>query len=437
MYALFSSLVAKAIVFAAGLIAGAIGFPGTAIISKVPEPVFVLVSLSSSDTSRAQHSSSSSETKKASKTITVTITDEGISIEGNEALKRKIEAKKLAEMSEKLEIEARKLEEMGQKIDTEVRAKLEAMPESIRVAILKEGDTDRFKRFETSDIVRWGEDVKVDTDELVTGDIVTIRGDIEIEGKVTGDVVAIMGKVALGPESIVNGDVVCIFGTLVREEGSIVRGETAVVGKSIKNRQGTVFPFGSFAEGIIGGFVRIGLFIVGIFVVLLLVFFIPGRMSAAAQYEIRSFLKSFGAGLLIFFGGIVIVAILAVIFAVTIIGIPLAILVVLSFLALLIIGYSVCAIALGSFLYRKTGMQTDSVFLAAILGLFLLAIWNIVGAFVGINPLLSPFGSVLSAIGSIAQFVAVVAGTGAFVLSKAGSRSTGGKASVLEENRTA
>ena len=200
-----------------------------------------------------------------------------------------------------------------------------------------EDDAGRYARVRGSDVVQFGQDIAVEANELVNGNVVSIASDIRIDGKVTGDVAAIFGSVSLGPEAIVSGEVVSIFGSVEREDGSVIRGETAVIGGGCGGR-GLVYPITAFGESVIGGVAKIVAFIIGILLMLILVFFMPGRMRRAADFTGGSFLKSAAMGLLLFFGGLVLVVILAIILAITIVGIPVAILLVLSFAALLGIG---------------------------------------------------------------------------------------------------
>jgi hypothetical protein len=270
-----------------------------------------------------------------------------------------------------------------------------------------------------SDIVQIGKRIFIGPNELVNGDVVAIGSNIDIEGKVMGDVAAIFGSVDLAPTAIVNGEVVSVLGRVNRKDGSIVRGEIAVIGGHRHN--GLVFPIGPFGEGLFGAGAKVVFFIIGVLLMLIVLYFIARRMTAAGDYLSGSFLKSFGAGLLILFAGSILVVIISIILAITIIGIPVAVLLVLSFIALLVIGYFVGALALGSFVCRKCNMESDSVYLHGIIGIFLLAILGIIASFMFFAPWMGPFRAMLRVFGAIAGFLAVTAGVGAFILSRGGS----------------
>jgi len=64
------------------------------------------------------------------------------------------------------------------------------------------------------DLVRVLSPIHVPADQVIQGDVVSIVGNITIEGEVTGDVVSIIGNIEIGDGSIVYGDVVNIVGSL-------------------------------------------------------------------------------------------------------------------------------------------------------------------------------------------------------------------------------
>lgn len=340
--------------------------------------------------------------EKASK---ITITDEGIQIEAEDGSERVI-----------LDIDAKKLDNLDRKIS----AQIEDLPESL-AAVFGEDEDKRFFHVKGSDVVQFGKKIVIGPDELVNGDVVSIGGDIIIEGKVMGDVAAIFGSVDLGETAIVNGEVVSILGEVDREDGSVVRGETAVIGR--QHRSGLVFPIGPFGESVGGAIAKVVLFIIMLLLMLLVFYFIAPRMANAAAHASGSFLKSFGVGILVAISGTVLVTVLAIILAITIVGIPVAVLLVLSFVALFVLGYFVSALALGSFVARKFNVEQESVFVHGFIGIFLLSILGIIAAFLFFNPWMGPARVLLRVVGGLANFVAVMTGVGAFILSKGGGLS--------------
>ena len=369
-------------------------------------PVVALSVRASRDTSAAVRS------PKEEKPVKITITDEGIKI-GTEGKDKVI-----------LELDSDKLK----KIDREVLEHLENLPESLDT-VFGETEDKRFYRVKGSDLVQIGRKIVVAKDELVNGDVVTICSDVIVEGKVMGDVAAIFGNVELGPDAIVNGEVVSILGNVSREDGAVVRGEIAVIGGHHPHR-GLTFHWGP--EGMIGAATKIGVFIISILLILIVLYFISERLTKASAYVGESFLKSFGVGLLVLFAGTVFIVMVSVILAITIVGIPVAVLLVLSFVALFVLGYFVAALALGRFVGKKLNLESKSVYLQGIMGLFLLAILGIIASFMFINPYLGPIRVTLRVFGALINFVAVVIGVGAFIASKGGSRRRTSKNAVTE-----
>ena len=80
-------------------------------------------------------------------------------------------------------------------------------------------------REKKSDIVRFLGNVVIESDEFIRGDVVTLRGTVNIQGKVDGDVVAVFGNVELDSTAYVYGDVVSVGGKIYRDKGAVVKGD--------------------------------------------------------------------------------------------------------------------------------------------------------------------------------------------------------------------
>lgn len=406
MLALCNAALLKAIVAVATCFAGAAPEPSPAAGNAAVACVAVTVSV---DTAAAP--AKPAKAPAPSKPVRITISDDGVQVGDKQAVTIEVDG---------AEVE-RHMREALEKVDR--------LPESLETIFGDELGDRRFSTVKGSDVVQLGSDVTIAENELVNGNVVTIGGDIRIEGKVTGDVAAIFGSVELGSGAIVNGEVVSIFGAVDREDGAVVRGETAVIGGG---RHGLTFPLGRIGEGIFGGVGRVISFIIAVILTLILLFFIPRRMENAAGAVTRSFWSSLGMGALLFFGGFILVIILGIILAITIVGIPVAVLLVLSYAALLGIGYSVSALAVGRFVVRRFRVDADSIYFHAVIGLLILAILGIVASFMTVSPLLAPARLAIGGFGKAFQFLAILAGVGAFINSRAGSRSPGAPAGPVQ-----
>ena len=75
------------------------------------------------------------------------------------------------------------------------------------------------------DVVRIGSNIHIEENQVVEGDVFALRGDIEVDGHVKGNVATTGGDVRLGPTARVDGDVMCIGGTLTEDPGAVVGGQ--------------------------------------------------------------------------------------------------------------------------------------------------------------------------------------------------------------------
>jgi hypothetical protein len=409
MSAFCSGIVAKLFLVAAGLLAGGAQAPMHVRHAGIAPAVTVVSLAAPADTTgaaRAPRGGTSATPGKAAapqKQTKITISDEGIQIE--------------SEGTEKVTLGVD--EKTRGRISVKGLESLKNLPESLDV-IFGEDENNRYYNVRGSDVVQFGKRIIIGPHDLVNGDVVSIASDITVEGKVMGDVAAILGSVRLGPNAIVNGEVVSILGGLDRADGAVVRGETAIIGHG-RHPHGMTLPLGPFGEGLFGAGAKVATFIIFVLLMLIVIYFLSRRMTNAASYAGSSFLKSFGAGLLVALAGSVLILILAIILAITIVGIPVALLLVLSFVALFLLGYIVAAIAIGGFVSRKFNIGGESVYVHGLIGLFLLAILGIVASFMFFNPLMGPFRAMLRVAGGLLNFVAVLTGVGAFLLTKGGS----------------
>jgi len=80
-------------------------------------------------------------------------------------------------------------------------------------------------REKNTDIFRFMGDITIEPDEVIRGDVVTLRGTITVKGEVDGDVVAVFGSVELDSTAYVDGDVVSVGGKIFKEEGAYIEGD--------------------------------------------------------------------------------------------------------------------------------------------------------------------------------------------------------------------
>lgn len=217
------------------------------------------------------------------------------------------------------------------------------MSASLVTAVNQRGDLTSFFRT-----------INVSEDTLINGNVVAIFGDINIHGEVTGNVASIFGKTYI--DGIVAGDTVSIFGGITIAHTGIVYGDaTAILGHGIENR-GIIRQEEISILGIIPKHVSIlrMIFLLIFFSILAKQFFalvisvitvlIFGerfdRMAAGAQQEVG---KKLLVGLLVYFGALIGFSILIM----TVIGAPVALLLIPVVLILGFLGNTTIKVTIG------------------------------------------------------------------------------------------
>ena len=267
-------------------------------------------------------------------------------------------------------------------------------------------------------LFRVGGDVAVAADESVDT-VIVINGNlavagtvgtailIESDGRLTGadaeTLVVINGTVDLTEGSTVQNDVVLVSSTLVRDESSTVEGEI------VEN-----FDRGLLiALWVLGLFLAVGMGILAIVAALFFAAIAPETARRATRAISKEIGPTLLAGLILFFGApLVIIA-----FFVTIVGIPTAFAIGFAVYGIMgFLGYLVAGIWLGDLIISR-GAGVGHPYLAAFIGMLLLAIASIIPVLGGL-------------IGMIAAFL----GGGALALLAWRSfRGKGGAAPTIEE----
>ncbi len=69
---------------------------------------------------------------------------------------------------------------------------------------------------------------EIEEDERVNGDVLVVKGTLDLRGQVDGDVMAIFGDVDVAENAYVEGDVISVNGKVWTEGGAIIRGDIVV-----------------------------------------------------------------------------------------------------------------------------------------------------------------------------------------------------------------
>jgi len=287
-------------------------------------------------------------------------------------------------------------------------------------------------RRSSGDRVRVFGDVVVNEGEEVSGQVVAVLGSVRIDGEVSQQVVAVLGTVELGPHAVVHGDVVTVGGRLRKAPGAQVGGnetEVSLGDFGARVHIPWVHGWGPFYFGGFGPVARL----IGTtfrFVLLALVACIAlvvarraveGSAQRVADEPVRATLIGLVAWVLF----VPTFTLIAIVLAVSFVGIPLLILLpfaVLLLLLMAVVGFSGTASAVGQWTRRRFGIGTTSAFADVVLGILIILLPVLLGRVVALGGwTLSPIVFLLVATGLAVEFLAWSSGFGA-VLTNAFTR---------------
>jgi hypothetical protein len=281
-----------------------------------------------------------------------------------------------------------------------------------------EGVSDRTRvRVTGENIVKFADDIVVDKDEVIEGDVVAILGNVIVDGRVEGDVVSVGGEVKIGSTGEVEGDAVSVGGGVEKEEGARVHGETVSVGPGRGFRpEVPAFSHGVFSRG-----GRLAIFILWTIMVIILGLIIMAVFRRGVENVCeRARKEAFKMGLIGLLAEVLLLP-LMLLFIVTIIGIPIGIFVLpLVFALAVLFGYVGVSYAVGSRLGNGHGR---SPYLSMTIGVIVLAGLAILGGLIGLpGGSVHIIGRLVGFIGWAVIFVAATVGLGAVIMSRFGTR---------------
>ncbi|MEQ1833668.1 MAG: polymer-forming cytoskeletal protein [Candidatus Eisenbacteria bacterium] len=265
-------------------------------------------------------------------------------------------------------------------------------------------------RGDGNNLVRLFSDVRVGPDERVDGDVVAVFGSVRVEGEVTGSAVAVFGSLDLRRGAMVRGDAVAVGGPLHQGEGAHVSGEAVQVG------------FSPLTLGLPGLPVVLATIVLGWLVSLffgwIAAALFPGRLARIAITSSRRTAASLAIGVLS--GPLVLMA--GVLLLVTVIGIPVAILTPFVYVGVVYAGQLAATYVLGC---KLTGRRLGegSATMPLLSGSLLVASIFFLGSILWETPgLVRTVALFFMLVGLLLVVGLSLIGTGAFLLSRAGSR---------------
>lgn len=220
------------------------------------------------------------------------------------------------------------------------------------------------------DLVAFGANVTLEKNSVVTGDVVILGGDADVNGRIDGDLASFGGKIRLGEESVITGDMVSFGGRVDRVPGAMVFGDAVEQGTlsvdkdeengvtSIQKKISYAFPAGSSAlekvTRLFSGFfatVLSGVILGCITAVVMLV--MESRVKDSARKLVFFPVQAAGLGLTAWFLCLCVI----IVCTITIIGIPVAILLLLALILFNSYGTIVFGNWIGNMIGKKLSLS--------------------------------------------------------------------------------
>ena len=279
-------------------------------------------------------------------------------------------------------------------------------------------------RSTTGEIVRLGSDITVEAGQEVQGDVLSVGGDVRVEGRVTGSVTAMGGDVSLGADARVDGDVVCMGGTLHEEPGATVGGQRVTAapkwpgGKLFLPMIAAVGTGFEVASQLMKMLLWIGF-------AWLIVKLAPGRTQEALDTIRREAGMSFIIGLalwVVIIPSIIALALVIALLCITIIGIPLAAAVAVGYVAFFVVaavwGTVVGYTLLGGELHQRIKGSSATIVRAAIWGVVAVLGLRVVGSLFHVLPIFGFVGGLVNFVATVMTVLLATLGAGALVRSE-------------------
>jgi hypothetical protein len=235
----------------------------------------------------------------------------------------------------------------------------------------------------------------------VGGKVLAAGGEIELNGNATNALVT-GGAVRIGEDAVIERDAVISAGEVVNE-GSVL-GNLMVSGETFRNN-GTAGNVtfeeqqgpGPALPGLFAVLTAIGALILG----LLIIKFFPGPFAAV----VREVEKSPVVLTVLGFLAIIVTAILLLIVAITVVGLPIALVGGLLFIVALLISSLFVAYALGDVIASRTGWRPGPVgiFILGFVILQILIFIPLLGALVQVGAISLGYGGILYALRGVSQ----------------------------------
>ena len=244
---------------------------------------------------------------------------------------------------------------------------------------------------EAPDVIKLKKNLEVSKD-MTVNDVIVIDGHVTVLGRVERNVIVVAGAVFLKPNSYVGGDVIAVGGKVFQDPTAVVVGKITQVYVPVFVPMLTGIMHGGWMAvwTAVGALALLGF----IGLAILLTALVPQHMGTIVCALEKSFFMMLLWGLL----WTVLIAPVAILLAISIVGIVLIPLEILLVSLALILGYIAAAIFIGDKVFTSTKRLTIP-FLNAVVGiavLYLIGFVPVVGAVVKVLFLVAGFGAVMT-----------------------------------------
>ncbi len=272
----------------------------------------------------------------------------------------------------------------------------------------------------TGEILRFGSDIHVPAGQVVEGDVVSMGGDVEVEGHVKGNVTSMGGDVTLRSGSRVDGRIATFGGELREEPGSSVGGERVTTPGAPGGK--LLLP----ALAVVGTGVQVALSLMKLLVLLGLTWLVVKLASGRTQRSVETIRQEPGTAFLLglavlalLIPSVFVLALVIALLCITIIGIPLAAAVAVAYAGLLVVlfvwGWIVGATLFGSRIRERLRPGAPSLMADALWGVGVVQGLRVASQLFHGMPLFGFIGGLVNVIAIVLGAVLCVFGAGALI----------------------
>ena len=265
--------------------------------------------------------------------------------------------------------------------------------------------------------------INIEEQEEIDGQAVAVIGSVRVNGEVRQEVVAVLGSVELGPKAVVRGDVVSIGGRVRRAPGSQIGGAITEISIGDAGAYLNAPWVGSMS---VAGFDELPRLFLSTFRLLLLIIVAGiayvvarGSVEGSAQRAVDNTPKALLVGLAAELLFAPVLALTAVLLALSIIGIPLLLLLPFAVLVLILLalaGFTGTAAALGQAVRRRFGISGEPGFVDVVLGVLVILSPVLIARMLALATWDNPLTWILMLTGTGFEFLAWTTGFGAVLM---------------------